>query len=66
MEWRYAGVARFLSKLGLEMTKEQMLEIIKLLSALESWSFSAGHRMPDYLFEKIDKAMDELTREVLK
>lgn len=49
-----------------EMTKEQMLEIIKLLSALESWSFSAGHRMPDYLFEKIDKAMDELTQEVLK
>ena len=48
------------------MTKEQLLEMIKLLSALESWSFSAGQRMPDYLFEKIDKAMDELTREVLK
>ena len=48
------------------MTKEQLLELIKLLSALESWSFSAGQRMPDYLFEKIDKAMDELTREVLK
>ena len=48
------------------MTKEQLLELIKLLSALESWSFGAGQRMPDYLFEKIDKAMDELTREVLK
>ena len=48
------------------MTKEQLLEMIKLLSALESWSFSAGQRMPDYLFEKIDKAMDELTQEVLK
>ena len=48
------------------MTKEQLLELIKLLSALESWSFSAGQRMPDYLFEKIDKSMGELTREVLK
>ena len=48
------------------MTKEQLLEMIKLLSALEAWSFSAGQKMPDYLFEKIDKAMDELTREVLK
>ena len=48
------------------MTKEQMIELIKLLSALESWSFSAGHRMPDYFFEKIDKAMNELTQEVLE
>ena len=51
---------------GIEMTKEQLIELIKLLSALESWSFSAGQRMPDYLFEKIDKAMGELTQEVLK
>jgi len=48
------------------MTKEQLIELIKLLSALESWSFSAGQRMPDYLFEKIDKSMDELTQELLK
>ena len=48
------------------MTKEQMLELIKLLSALESWSFSAGQRMPDYLFEKIDRSVVELTREILK
>jgi len=51
---------------GTEMTKEQMLEIIKLLSALESWSFSAGQRMPDYLFERLDKSINELTEEVLK
>ena len=31
------------------MTKEQALEIIKLLSAMESWSFAEKHRMPDYL-----------------
>jgi hypothetical protein len=48
------------------MPKEQMIELIKLLSALESWSFSAGQRMPDYLLEKLDKSMAELTQEVLK
>lgn len=47
------------------MTKEQSLEIIKLLSALESWSFSFGQRLPDYLYERITEAMDVLTKEVL-
>ena len=31
------------------MTKEEALKIIKLLSALESWSFSAKTDLPDYL-----------------
>ena len=48
------------------MSKEQMLEMIKLLSALESWSFSSGQRLPDYLFESLDKAIGELSAEVLK
>lgn len=34
------------------MTKEQALDLIKLLSAVESWSFTDKHRMPDYLYEK--------------
>ena len=48
------------------MTKEQILQIIKLLSAVESWSFADKHRMPDYLYERIDEAMTLLEREVLK
>ena len=28
------------------MTKEQALELIKLLAAIESWSFADKHRMP--------------------
>jgi len=48
------------------MTKEQALQIIKLLSAVESWSFADNHRMPDYLYEKIEEAMKLLEREVLK
>ena len=48
------------------MTKEEALELIKLLSAIESWSFADKHRMPDYLYENISMNMEVLTREVLK
>ena len=48
------------------MTREQALEIIKLLSALESWSFASAHRMPDYLYEKIADCLEVLEKEVLK
>jgi hypothetical protein len=48
------------------MTKEQYLQIIKLLSAVESWSFADKHQMPDYLYEQIEKAMEVLEQEVLK
>ena len=48
------------------MTKEQALQIIKLLSAVESWSFANNHRLPDYLYEKIEEAMALLEKEVLK
>lgn len=48
------------------MTKEQALQIIKLLSAVESWSFADKHRMPDYLYERIDEAIKVLEQEVLK
>ncbi len=48
------------------MSKEQILETIKLLSALESWSFADKHTLPDYLYEKISASMDALTKELLK
>jgi len=48
------------------VTKEQALQIIKLLSAVESWSYADKHRMPDYLYEQIEKAMAVLEQEVLK
>lgn len=48
------------------MTKGQSLEVIKLLSALESWGFADKHRLPDYLYEKINVLINELTKEVLK
>ena len=48
------------------MTKQDMLELIKLLSALESLSFSNGARLPDYLFERLEQAIEKMTDHVLK
>ena len=48
------------------MTKEQALDLIQLLSAVESWSFADKHHMPDYLYERIDIAIELLRKEVLK
>jgi hypothetical protein len=47
------------------MNKSQILEIIKLLSALESWSFSAAKPMPDYLFDRMDNLIVELSEQLL-
>ena len=48
------------------MTKEQYLDLIQLLSAIESWSMADKHRMPDYLYERIDLSIELLRNEVLK
>lgn len=42
------------------MEKAELLDLLMLLSALESWSFADKHRMPDYLYERIDKQIDLL------
>jgi hypothetical protein len=51
---------------GEAMTKEEALQAIKLLSALESWAFSLKERMPDYLHEDLCRSMDVLDRIVLE
>jgi len=48
------------------MTKEQLLQIIKLLSALESWGFSNKQMFPDYLHDDLCRAVKMLETEVLK
>lgn len=51
------------------MTKEEALQAIKLLSALESWAFSVSNSMkspvPDYLHDHLHEAMEVLERIVL-
>ena len=48
------------------MTRIEALEIIKLLSALESWSFSLKEKLPTYLTDQIAESIEVLEREVLK
>jgi hypothetical protein len=47
------------------MTKEEVLQIIKLLSALESWGFSTKNMFPDYLHEDMCASMRVLEKIVL-
>ena len=46
--------------------KELALRLMMLLSALESWSFSANAKMaPDYLIEELEYLQDKLREVVL-
>lgn len=47
------------------MTREQILDLLMLLSAMESWSFAEKHRMPDYLLECLHECIDVLRGELL-
>ena len=49
-----------------QMTKEEALQAIKLLSALESWTFSLKERMPDYLSDNLHESMEVLEKIVLE
>ena len=48
------------------MDKKDLLALMRLLSALESWSFSAGQRLPDYLLDDLNKFTSLLEAEILK
>jgi len=48
------------------MTKEEALQAIKLLSALESWAMSQQSSLPDYLHEYITETMEILERILLE
>ena len=48
------------------MNKELALDIIKLLSALESWGFSTKENLPDFLHENLQTIVEKLSNEVLK
>lgn len=46
--------------------KKDALELLELLSALESWSFSTKIPLPDYLFDRLDSNIDKLRGVVLE
>jgi hypothetical protein len=47
------------------MTKPELLQLMRLISALESWSFSSNTPLPDYLRGQVTSAVDVLEREIL-
>lgn len=48
------------------MDKKDLLAMVRLLSALESWGFSSGHRLPDYLHDDLCKMVTLLEEQILK
>ena len=48
------------------MTKQEALQTIKLLSALESWAMNQNSRLADYLLEDLQRSMEVLERIVLE
>ena len=48
------------------MSKQEALDIIKLLSALESWSFSVQAPLPDFMHDNLQAQMEILERIVLE
>ena len=50
------------------MTKKDCLDLLMVLSALESWCFSVSDQkhLPDWLIENIGNAVDKLKDEILE
>ena len=48
------------------MDKKDLLALMRLLSALESWSLSAGQRLPDYLHDDLSRMVEWLEEQILK
>ena len=57
--------ARRCAERGKAMMKPEALELLMLLSALESWSFSAKTNLPYYLHDQLCKSVKALTADVL-
>lgn len=50
---------------GIEMNKQQYLDLLMLLSALESWAMAQKETLPGYLHDRICEAVTLLSSEVL-
>ena len=47
------------------MNKEQAIDLLMLLSALESWSFVAKADFPDYLHDLLREHVEKLRKQAL-
>jgi len=48
------------------MTPPDLLKLLRLLSALESWAFSTKTALPDYLHDDLGAMITRLEEEILK
>ena len=48
------------------VSKKDRLEILMLLSALESWGFSVKEMFPDYLHDELSRKVDLLKNSILE
>lgn len=51
---------------GRAMTKEKLLDVLMVISALESWAYAQKAAFPDYLIEEVAKAVEALKEAILK
>ena len=49
-----------------DFVNPEMLALMRLLSALESWSFSGGKTPPDHLLDEISRQVERIETESLK
>ena len=47
------------------MTKSELVELLKLLSQLEAWSFAEKHYLPDHILENLDSQVNMITEKIL-
>ena len=47
------------------MTKPELLRLVRLLSAIESWALSQEKRMPDYLHDDLSATIDAVGQALL-
>lgn len=48
------------------MTKPELLRLMRLLSALESWTWATQNRIPPELSESVSESVQALEREILQ
>jgi hypothetical protein len=48
------------------MTPQELLQLMRLLAALESWAFAQGKMLPDYMQEELSHCVNMIEREILK
>jgi hypothetical protein len=48
------------------MTTQELLQMMRLLAALESWAFAQGKMLPDYMHEELAHCVNMIEREILK